>query len=159
MSQPELKLAELKDYACFYTIRSEKTNLFWTGYDKAPNYDTFKIWFENRLLEEHRKIYLLWLDDQCLGFLNIDTYSDHCFIGYSIKSAAQGQGLATFMVKESVKLISTLEKQEIRAWINCTNLASLKVSEKNGFLKSTISETRMRFGKEELYHLMIKTVK
>lgn len=153
----ELKLATEKDYDCFYDIRAEKHNLFWTGYDSAPNYGSFKIWYSDRLKEKNRDIYLLWLEDKCCGALNIDQYEDYVFIGYSIKSTVQGKGLASFMVSKVDSLLPLKHKfKEIRAWINFSNIASIKVCEKNGFVKSDTSEIRKRFGNEELYYLMVK---
>lgn len=158
MSNLELKLAKNEDYDCFYTIRSEEANLFWTGYEKAPNYDNFKKWYIHRLTEQNRDIYLLWEGSECLGALNIDTYSDHVFIGYAIKSKAQGKGLATFMVNNVDSLITNKSLKEIKAWINFQNQASIKVCEKNGYQKSSVTEIRKRFGKEELYYLMVKNI-
>ena len=160
MSDFELKIATIKDYDCFYSIRSEENNLFWTGYDKSPDYSNFKNWYTNRLAERQRDIYLLWHNNTCLGALNIDTYEDHAFIGYSIKSEAQGKGLASFMVSQVDSLIKSSKPiKEIRAWINFQNIASIKVCEKNGYHKSEITETRKRFGKEELYYLLVKRLK
>lgn len=159
MNNLKLTEAQLSDYDCFYGIRSEETNLFWTGYENAPDYENFKKWFETRLNDTARNIYILRENDECLGALNIDVYSDHLFIGYSIKSKAQGMGLASFMVSQVEELATiTPEIKEIRAWINFQNIASIKVCEKNGYIKSQTTETRKRFGKEELYYLLVKNL-
>ena len=157
MSAFDLKAARIEDYDCFYSIRSEETNLFWTGYEKAPDYHNFKTWFASRIEDPNRNIFMLHENDSCLGALNIDLYPDHAFIGYSIKSEAQGKGLASFMVRKVEALLpSNNGIQEIRAWINFQNIASIKVCEKNGFHQSDKTEIRKRFGKDEHYYLMVK---
>jgi RimJ/RimL family protein N-acetyltransferase len=159
MSERHLKIAQLSNYEEFYAIRSEPNNLFWTGYDQAPDFESFKSWYANRLEDPNRRIYLLWEEDKCLGALNIDLYKGHAFIGYSIITNLQGQGLATFMVQQSEAIIAEIKSiNEVKAWINFQNVGSIKVCEKNGFYKSETTETRNRFGKEELYYLMIKNM-
>ena len=148
-----LKKATLKDYDSYYEIRSEKLNLFWTGYEKAPDYDNFSKWYSNRLKEEGRDLYLLFENDNCIGSLNMDFYTDHIFIGYSVKELSAGKGIGTYLVKNAITIAkSNPNVRSIKAWINFQNIGSIRVVEKNGFVKNDIIETRQRFGKGELYY-------
>jgi len=155
MSQSSLKLrkASIEDYDSYYSIRAEKLNLFWTGYETAPNYEGFSSWYKKRLSEENRDLFLLFDGNDCIGSLNMDYYEGYVFIGYSIKENSVGKGLGTFLVQRAVELSKTAkpELKSIKAWINFQNIGSIRVVEKNGFYKNDITETRKRFGNEELY--------
>ena len=152
-----LKKAKLENYDDYYKIRSEQKNLFWTGYMNAPIYKDFKLWFQNRIIDPNRQIYLLFCDDKCVGSLHFDHYKDYIAIGYSIKEESEGKGFATLIVKKAVEFGINEKKQNknitsIRAWINFQNIASIKVIERNGFFRSKNDQVKKRFGKEELYY-------
>lgn len=148
----KLILANEKTYDDYYSIRSEEKNLFWTGYKNAPDYNAFKNWFINRLDDPKRDIYLFYLNKKCAGALHIDYYDDYAAIGYNVKESFEGIGVGTKIVQESIDIISQKNNiKKIIAWINENNTVSERVITKNNFRKSTISEYRKRFGKEELY--------
>ena len=149
-----LKKIEEQDYDLYYPIRAEKKNLWWTGYDNAPDYDAFFNWFKSRANDPNRHIYLLLDNDVCIGALHLDFYSDHSFIGYNIKEQHEGKGYATYMVQKAIEIAFKRPNiKSMKAWINYQNEGSMRVSEKNGFVKSGITETRKRFGVDELYNL------
>lgn len=155
MNQDSLcfKKATLKDYDSYYSIRSEKLNLFWTGYEKAPDYTNFSKWFTNRINEDNRDLYLLFENDNCIGSLNMDFYNDYVFIGYSVKEQSAGKGIGTYLVKNAIALAMSSPKiKSIKAWINFQNIGSIRVVQKNGFIKNDVTEVRKRFGKDELYY-------
>lgn len=159
MSNLSLRLATASDYDEYYQIRAEKNNLFWTGYENAPDFISFKGWYLNRLDDPSRNIYLVREDNEVLGALNIDIYPDYVFIGYSTLTKASGKGVASYMVSQVEKIISNQKEiKSIKAWINSQNIASIKVCTKNGFQHSGITENRNRFGKMESYQLMIKHI-
>jgi RimJ/RimL family protein N-acetyltransferase len=147
--------AEIKHYDDYYKIRSEEKNLYWTGYSSPPDYENFKEWFKQRLIDTDRFIYLMYARDVCLGSLHIDFYDDYAAVGYSVKAAHEGRGIGTNLVKEAVELVK-FEKNmrvnliSIKAWINQSNVSSIKIVEKNGFV-SMNKELRKRFGINEVY--------
>lgn len=151
-----LKEVEVSDYANYYYIRSEKENLFWTGYDNPPHKERFFNWFKDRIADQHKHLYLLFDDKVCVGSLNVDFYDDYVAIGYSTITRYKGKGYATYLVGESIRIAREAkeknpELKKVIAWINYQNEASIRVVEKNGFQKSETSEIRKRFGNEELY--------
>ena len=129
-----LEKAKESSYEDYYKIREEKINLFWTGYNSAPDYQKFKKWFCERLKDSFRSIYLLYIDDHCAGALHVDQGDEAVFIGYSVKHEFQNRGLATFMVEKAIGLSKKINKKKIMAWVNNENIASRKVLEKFGFL-------------------------
>lgn len=151
-----LRKAELRDYDDYYLIRSEKNNLYWTGYEQPPDYQLFSSWFSDRLKDPTRDIYLLFVNEECAGSLHIDYYDEEIFIGYSVREKFTARGFGTILVREAVSLSKKAKEEKnkikyIRAWINSLNIASVKVVEKNGFFVTQNKEIRIRFGKEELY--------
>jgi len=147
-----LKLALIEDYEEYYKMRSEKSNLFWTGYEKAPDFIQFKKWYKNRLSNKNRHIYLLVCDNKYIGSLNIDFYSKYAYIGYSVKEAYAKQGIGTYIVKNAVNILKKhKEITLVKAWINYQNIGSIRVVEKNKFQKTGVIEIRNRFNIEEEY--------
>lgn len=158
-----IKKIELSDYDEYYAIRSERKNLFWTGYKKAPDYGKFKSWFEIRVNDPNREIYLMRINGLCVGSFNIDYYNMHAAIGYCVKEAFEGKGHATALINEAIKIIEIAKKirikiRTIEAWIYHNNIASIKAVTKNGFRQSEIFEHRERFGQSELYYKYILNI-
>jgi RimJ/RimL family protein N-acetyltransferase len=152
-----LKEVEESDYENYYFIRSEKENLFWTGYNEPPHKENFFNWFKDRIVDQQKHLYLLFDDEVCVGSLNIDFYNDYVAIGYSTITRFKGKGYATYLVAESIRIANEAKERNpdlkrIIAWINYQNESSIRVVEKNGFQKSDITEIRKRFGKKELYY-------
>ncbi|NPA38136.1 MAG: GNAT family N-acetyltransferase [Chlorobi bacterium] len=149
----EIIPAVIENFDDYYEIRSEKKNLFWTGYDAPPDYERFFEWYKKRLADNKRDLYLVYCDNVCSGSLNIDYYEDHAMIGYSVKEAFEGQGLGTYIVKCAIDIIKKREELKyIGAWINEKNKGSIKVITKNNFYKTDTKEVRLRFGQEELFY-------
>lgn len=143
----------------YYEIRAEKKNLYWTGYEKISDKDAFYSHYKKRISDPYQALYMLYSENTCLGALNLYYKEEYTLIGYSIKTEAEGNGYATLMVKWAEKLIKGSQHiQKLAAWINSENLASIKVCTNNGFHHSGITENRNRFGKVELYQLMIKNI-
>ena len=162
MQIPNYKLikAAICHYEDYYAIRSEKKNLFWTGYLNPPQYDSFKTWYQNRLNDPDRDLFIMYVDNICVGALHIDFYRDYAAIGYSVKEAFEGKGYATSLVREAIDLsfqkkIDCPDLSKVIAWISSENRASVKVVEKNGFRQSTICEKRMRFDNKDMYYQYI----
>ncbi len=159
----KLELSSTENYDDYYLIRSEKKNLFWTGYSEAPDYNNFFNWYKNRTTDNDKDLYLLFNKKQCIGSLNIDYYSQFVYIGYSVKEEFEGKGYGTYLVDNAIKVITESrrfgdEKFLIKAWINYQNVGSIKVVEKNGFIKSDVTEIRKRFGKAEKYYEFVLEV-
>ena len=147
--------AKKEDYTSFYKLRSEKNNLFWTGYEAAPDFEKFQLWYNDRLKDEKRKIYLYFEGDQIIGYLNFDIYKNHVAIGYGVDSSLQGKGYGSKIVASVFEIAEKheLNVKRIIAWISEVNIGSQKVVEKNNFTQSKESEKRKRFDRIETYYL------
>jgi RimJ/RimL family protein N-acetyltransferase len=147
--------ASLEYYDEYFQIRSEPSNLYWTGYDKPPDYQKFYTWYKDRINDNNRHIYLMFKCDQCVGSLNIDYQNNSAAIGYNILEKFEGKGLGTLLVNEAIKKITKQAKEKpgfyIYAYIHPQNKGSIKVIKKNNFEK-TNELYKIRFGKKELFY-------
>jgi len=151
-----LRLAKESDYTFFYKIRSEKQNMFWTGYDKVPDYDIFLKWFKSRLKDPKRDIYMaVNSKDEIVGYLNFDLYEDHAAIGYAIHSKHQGKGLATLGLRQLITLAQTKTKNLI-AWVSEKNFSSQKVLLKNDFSRTRSFEWRTKKDGKKTKYILYK---
>ncbi len=141
------------NYDDYFKIRSEKKNMFWTGYSKAPDYNNFLKWYKTRIQDACKSLYLVYCNSECVGSLNIDYYPDRVMIGYCVKEKYEGKGFATFIVNQAVEIIKKTENKTVQAWINEKNAGSIRVVEKNNFYKTSTSEIRNRFGNDEIFWL------
>lgn len=83
--------------------------------------------------------FFLWEDDTIVGLFRIRHYlneflrNDAGHIGYGIKKEHRGRGLATKGLALAIeKAKEIVREDEIYMSVNCDNLASLEVQEKNG---------------------------
>ena len=153
----KLVSASSENYNDYHKIRSEKINLYWTGYNSPPDYDEFKKWYINRINDPSRDIFLMYCNNNCVGSLHIDYYENYAAIGYSVKEAYSGEGIGTLIVGKALQLLKEENRSgksitTIKAWINQKNIASIKVVEKNNFYNSGNDKMKIRFGKKELYY-------
>lgn len=61
--------ANISDYDDFFAIKSDKANIEWSGFRKAPDYHSFRQWYKSKLESEKRTIYLVFLDNKCVSFV------------------------------------------------------------------------------------------
>ncbi len=163
MDQLEIVPATVSHYDDYFRLRCEEKNLYWTGYEAAPDYHQFNEWYRRRINDANRKLYLLLKDGHCVGSLNIDYVDQEAGVGYSVMTSHEGQGLGSHLLAEAVKLVSDArrdrpEVQVIKAWIFIENQASARVAEKNGFERSDELVTRKRFGKPAKFYLYQRTL-
>lgn len=147
--------AKMEHYDDYYEIRCEDKNLFWTGYSNPPNYMKFREWYQQRLNDTNRHIYLIYNEEESLGSLHIDFYENYAAIGYSVKKTHEGKGIGTKLVNEAINLVKNEKERRsdlkyIKAWINQSNIASIKIVKKNKF-NIVNKEIRKRFGQNEVY--------
>lgn len=143
MSIISLKPAVLSDYEDYYVVRSSPGDIFWNGYEKKPNKESFFQIFQERLgdkrLEkpEDRRIYLVKLTEadntRIIGFLQLIKRVDGVDISYTIIEEYQGRGFATQALQLGIEQARQVGCQ-IYVQIRDDNIASQKVAVKCGFV-------------------------
>ncbi len=133
----KLKKALLSDFDAFFTLKSEKTNISWTGHKEAPDRKNLYAWFEKALSNANRDIYLFWNGMDCLGYLYVDFVSEsEREIAYGISETQQGKGYASLMITNCLETFRKEGVIKAVAYISEKNIASQHVAKKNGLKKT-----------------------
>lgn len=144
MQQLSYRKASLSDFDDFFAIKSDKANIEWGGFLKAPDYNGLKEWYKSQLKSESRTIYLVFLENKCVSFFYIDKIDN---VSYELSSSGVlsdycGQGIGSYTVKVRLEIIKKLGGRYCFTWIAEDNIASYKRFENLGFRKTTEFETR-----------------
>ncbi|XP_004511371.1 uncharacterized protein [Cicer arietinum] len=145
-----LHLSDLDDVMVWTTDEKVAKFCSWethTTKDDGINYIERKI---NNNKNENKKV--LWckaicLNDHAIGFISLSSRSPHdksrnksAELGYVLGSKYWGRGIATYVVKQVVKVafseLSYLER--IEAMVDVENVGSQRVLEKAGFQKEGV---------------------
>ena len=95
MDNIEFILATTTHFDDFYKLKSEPNNIYWSGFDSAPNYEEFKIHFDKELCRDDRSIILIYFNVMIAGYLYIDycELEKEVSIGYGVLKEFSGRGL------------------------------------------------------------------
>lgn len=133
----------LHDFENFYFLKCDEENIYWTGHKSKPEKQNLKEWFIEQLQRKDRIIFLARnnLNDEVLGYLYLDTCGkeeDIVEIGYGVHSKFKGKGIGTKIINFALKYTKNNLKlvNEVNAWILESNIASIKVVLKNGYLET-----------------------
>jgi len=96
--------AIFSDYDDFYAIKSDRNNIEWGGFEKAPDYESLKKWYESQLDSPTRTIYLVFFNEKCVAFFYIDKINDYTYEAASsgVLGEYTSMGIGTFTLRESV---------------------------------------------------------
>jgi len=130
-----IKQAEANFFDFFYSIKSEKTNIHWSGHLKKPIKNKLKLWFVEQLKSEYRKIFEVISERKRVGYLYIDKKNKKAEISYAIKEEKVGKGIGTSAVKSAIQYIENNDYYgyKITAYVAKKNIASIKILENNFF--------------------------
>jgi RimJ/RimL family protein N-acetyltransferase len=139
-----IKKAELSDFDFFYKIRSEYSNIYWTGHSTFPKYDELRKWYEYTLFSNPlREILIIQYNNENVGYIYLDKVGkDTLEIAIAICEKYQGKGVGSIALKKLLRYIfQRFNNPNIVAWIFESNIKSVKLFSKNGFIAT--DETRM----------------
>lgn len=157
MDSNDIELIETSKelYDEYYAIRSDRTDIYWNGYDSPPDYDSFKELYLSRLSSarftepEDRRLYLIKLktdaDPKIVGFVQLIKHNDSVEIGYTVVGEYQRRGIATEALRLAIGLAKEHSKN-VCVKIRDDNIASQGVAKKNGFIPTRAAEPRYLSG-------------
>lgn len=137
-----LKLATTEDFDSFYKLKSDESNIFWTGWNDKPDYDNLKIFFNNTTIDnvkekKDRRIYIAFDNNIAIGYAYIDYVDENMFsLSIGIHSDFHGKGYGKELVKLSIQEGLKLGYKNMEAYIREDNIASQKCCEYNGVIKT-----------------------
>lgn len=141
----EFRKATTDDYDFYFDIKSEESNIYWTGHENKPDYNVLKKWYKNNILSLDRVIYIIFSQNR-IGYAYIDILSKESFeVSIAISENYQNRGYGNLALKQLIIVLKNefMAKKAI-AWIFEKNLASKSIFIKNGFLP--LNDTK------EIYH-------
>lgn len=95
-----LRLAEKDDFDFFYKLKSEASNIFWTGHDSPPDREGLQKYFDNILAHQDeklaRKIYVILYNNSPAGtiYLIPSKVPGEIDIAPAVSDIYRGKGIA-----------------------------------------------------------------
>lgn len=129
----EIRLAESEDFDFFYDLKSEESNIFWTGHGEKPEKDNLLSFFTKAVQDadkpDARKIYIVEDDGLKVGHLYITP--EKCGEGYfelatAISERYWGRGYARKAIALGLEEGKKLGFHKMRDSIREDNIASMK---------------------------------
>lgn len=142
-----IRIATLEDYEVYYKIKCGYSDIYWNGFEKAPDKEGLKKSFESRLENTPNilgsKVLFMIENDEGIpcGYIMFTYNETDVELGFSILEKYQGHGYGTMAVAEALKL---LRGRLVFARIRPDNIPSQRCFEKNGF-QFSYQETETRF--------------
>jgi len=139
-------------------------------YDYKPRtMETMKVWYVAKLKGQYPILGLFDSKDSLLGFASYGSFRNWPAYKYSIehsiyiRSDLRGRGLGKVLLKEIIKSAEAQDYHIIIGGIDASNIASIKLHEKEGFVfAGTIKQAGYKFGRWldlSFYQLILKTPK
>jgi len=145
--------ASASDFDFFYRIKSEDKNMKWTGHSEKPIRRNLENWFLSKLLENSdRKIYIYFINEIPIGYSYVINETNYIETAVAISEKFEGFGYGQEMVKETMKLLESKEK-EIIAWIFDDNIASIRLHQNAGYIPTKKQKQFDGISKMTMYRL------
>ena len=138
-----LELAMSSDFDDYLCLKSEPSNIYWSGFSSAPEREKLKQHFLAALNNKTRDVYLLKESEKVIGYLYIDYLleGNTAELAYGISEFQAGRGLAKLMIGFALEKIPSDIDIQI-AWIAESNIPSIKTIEALGFNNTADVEYR-----------------
>jgi hypothetical protein len=135
-SKISIKEATVDDYGFFYSIKSEESNIYWTGHDQKPDYAGLERWFQTQIEGENRIIYIIFLEGIKVGYCYLDFVNDNQIEigGLAICDKYQKKKIGSIAFKKFSRMISSqFSDRELIGWVPDINISSRKMVERSNF--------------------------
>ncbi|MEN3158169.1 GNAT family protein [Alkalimonas sp. NCh-2] len=132
-----------EDFDIYLSLKSEPLNIYWSGFEKAPDKEGLMQHFCKALRSECREVYLLKAGNEGVGYLYLDYSAElqQVELAYGISEKWAGRGLAKIMIMQAIQKIRPGYNLLI-AWIAESNIASIKTAVALGFSAGEKRERR-----------------
>lgn len=133
----KLRLANINDLSIYYEwandpiVRSQAYNTSLIPYEEHKN------WFEKKIVSTSSVMYIFEKDNTAFGQVRFDIRNDNtAIIDYSIAKDFRGKGLGRKMLELAIDSFKGCNNAHLIAHIKHDNVASKKIFEKCGFIKT-----------------------
>lgn len=129
----------------FYRLRCDENNVKWSGHITPPLLENLYKFVEKCIHDENRFVFLAYNDkNECVGYVycDIDDNQKMMESSYGVYYPFNGKGYGTRIIEFSNRYARLLGMKEHIAWVSEHNIASNRIFQKNGFVKSKEVEIR-----------------
>ncbi|MGF1710742.1 GNAT family N-acetyltransferase [Vibrio kagoshimensis] len=138
-----LELASEPDFDAYLSLKSEPANIYWSGFEEAPNASKLFSHFQMAINSTTRDIYLLKTTDLVVGYLYVDHLPKDKTVelAYGVSEYQSGKGLAKVMISLGLERVAAEFSTQV-AWIAESNIPSIKTIQALGFESTSDIEYR-----------------
>jgi RimJ/RimL family protein N-acetyltransferase len=149
-SQITIRCAALQDARRIWRLRDDPSARNFSGSTDPIPLDSHYRWFESKYFGPHAQnyCYVLEIDGEIAGYCRMDRdeIGNSYVVSIAVAEAFQGQGLGHALLSRTLDLF--LDSQEhfpvIMARIRESNIPSIRLFEKNGFVSCGSSNYRLQ---------------
>lgn len=131
--------ARIKDYDFYYDLKSEPSNIYWSGHKNKPDYNSFKKWYIENAIEQRISFKFIEWKGEKIGAIYFKIDDKICtYLGLAISEKFQGKGIARLAVEKFIECVkyNYHNCEVIRFLIREDNNISIKIHEKLGCRKT-----------------------
>jgi len=135
-----LRQAGPQDVHALLELKSEASNVYWSGHARAPDRKIFQAWFEK--LPTSREVLLAECDSKVVGYLYIDTVDEQRSkeVSIGVGEKFTGKSFGAMMLGTA---LSHVAPNGLHAWIFVDNSKSIRVFSKAGFERDDTVSPRL----------------
>ena len=132
--------AKKKDFDFFYDVKCENDNIFWSGYDKAPDYNNLKQvfykWIDEMPMSDKRRVCIIYNNGLRQGYIYIDPMgTNEVEFALGVSEKYSGHGIGTEACAQIIDMMRSENKHIVNAYIREDNHRSIRLFVKNGFVE------------------------
>lgn len=141
----EVKLvdATLEDYDFYYRLKSEESNIYWSGHKKKPDYDGFKKWYMTNVIDKGIVFKFIEFNGQKAGALYFRVENEECtYLGIAVSELYQGMGISEIALEKLNEYLNATypECNFIKVLIRFDNDRSIHIHEKLGYKRTGVTK-------------------
>jgi RimJ/RimL family protein N-acetyltransferase len=133
----------LDDYDFYYNLKSEESNIYWSGHKKKPDYEGFKKWYMTNAIEQGIVFKFIEFSGQKAGALYFRVENNECtYLGIAVSELYQGMGISEIALEKLNEYLDTTypECSHIKVLIRIDNERSIHIHEKLGYNRTGVKK-------------------
>ena len=133
------KIAEVEDFDFYYELKCEESQIYWGGFEKAPNREHLLNHFKKIVVgsSDERQLFFLLDNSRKMGFLQLTKNRKSEYeISYGVSEQFRGHGYGYTILQYAKKVIAEKYRTvDLIGYVRYDNIASIKCFQYNGFLQ------------------------
>lgn len=140
-----LRKATLSDSHQILSWRNEPTTILWMGATRALSFEEHQTWFTKVMNDPGCLFFIIEESDEAIGqiryHINHDIIQNAAKVSINITQCMHGKGIASIAFRKGSELVRTLHfSNDVFAYVQPNNIASIRAMEKAGFVRDKMIE-------------------